>query len=766
MRDVKILTSGRQKFNKADVRVAVLYHLAAAAVGLVLCHAVFFNKYMPLGVSFLAGVSPVYMPSAAIGVLLGYFIPGISVSGFRYIAACLAIISVRFIISFNKKLNTNPLFAALIAAVSVSITSAVSFSGIKADITHIALEVMIVAATAVIISRTFAFLPNLYRGLSNEELGCLLTTASMLIISLYDISLFSVTLSGILIVALILTSAKYGSIPAAAATAISAAVLMFFSGRPAQICLIYTVSALICSLITSLGKYIQLCAFFTCCVVFTLTLEPNAPVAAFITEVLLGCIVFALIPKSVGIKLGKILTCFPQISVNNDLSKAVTIRLKEAAAGIKDVKITVDEVASRLEGINTPGFSNVLSEIKENACAACKMHTKCWQTKKDATLDSILKMIKQIKANKFVNADNMPHEFKDICLRPQEFCESLRQSFLSYNSFAEANGRIQQIRQAIGDQFEGISTMLSELSEDFSSGVRFDNSAALTAVCALKNLGVIADECSAPVDKYGRMQINLKLLKSNDTVLNKRDIMRALSLSCERNFSPPVIKKSSGETFISVSERAKLRVDIGVCQKSAKPGDMCGDAYSYFSDGAGHFIIILSDGMGTGSRAAVDSAMASGLIGRLIKSGFGFDCALKILNSSMLFKSTDESLATMDIAEIDLYNGQTNLFKAGAAPTLVRRSGRTGKATSTSMPIGILSDVAFDKAYIKLSAKDILVLLSDGATVTGTKWIREELEQAGECSAQSLADRLCTLAANRRTDSHADDITVITAIIN
>ena len=61
--------------------------------------------------------------------------------------------------------------------------------------------------------------------------------------------------------------------------------------------------------------------------------------------------------------------------------------------------------------------------------------------------------------------------------------------------------------------------------------------------------------------------------------------------------------------------------------------------------------MILSDGMGTGPRAALDSAMASGLMARLVKAGFGFQSALRLVNSSLLLKSRDESLATLDIVK-------------------------------------------------------------------------------------------------------------------
>ena len=175
--------------------------------------------------------------------------------------------------------------------------------------------------------------------------------------------------------------------------------------------------------------------------------------------------------------------------------------------------------------------------------------------------------------------------------------------------------------------------------------------------------------------------------------------------------------------------------------------------------------MILSDGMGTGGRAAVDGAMASGLMSRLIMAGFGFDCSLRILNSSMMFKSTDESLATLDIANIDLYTGQLKLYKAGAAPSIIRRQGKTGKAESTSLPIGILREASFDKAAIKCRVGDIVVLMSDGVTSAGTDWIRAEIEAHRDSTATDLAERLCECAKRRGDEKHRDDMTVMVAIL-
>jgi stage II sporulation protein E len=131
----------------------------------------------------------------------------------------------------------------------------------------------------------------------------------------------------------------------------------------------------------------------------------------------------------------------------------------------------------------------------------------------------------------------------------------------------------------------------------------------------------------------------------------------------------------------------------------------------------------------------------------------------------MLFKSSDESLATVDISCIDLYTGTAELLKAGAAPTVIRRSGRTGKAQSTSLPAGILRDIGFDRANVSLKAGDILLMMSDGATASGTDWICAELESYKNGSAQQLAEKIAAGARRRRTDGHDDDITVMAAIL-
>ena len=322
-----------------------------------------------------------------------------------------------------------------------------------------------------------------------------------------------------------------------------------------------------------------------------------------------------------------------------------------------------------------------------------------------------------------------------------------------------------EVRNVINDQFDGISKMLSDLSEEFKYEVRHNSKAAENIILALKNMGYHAVSCVAADDKFGRISADIHIKGVADQPINKMSLVKNLSLAVGRDFNTPTVSVGSDQAFIFITERPNYKIEIGLSQIPEEQGKLCGDSAKYFTDGRGRFIMIISDGMGSGGRAAVDSAMVSGLFSRMIRSGFGYDCSLKIINSSMLFKSTDESLSTVDIAAIDLFNGGCELLKAGAAPTFIKRNGKVGKAESTSLPPGILRNVTFDKANINLKAEDIIVMVSDGATAEDTEWISKIILDWTIGSAQQLADEIAFAARRRRSDGHNDDITVMVSIL-
>ncbi len=181
----------------------------------------------------------------------------------------------------------------------------------------------------------------------------------------------------------------------------------------------------------------------------------------------------------------------------------------------------------------------------------------------------------------------------------------------------------------------------------------------------------------------------------------------------------------------------------------------------YFTDGSGRMDVILSDGMGTGGRAAVDGGMAASIMEKLIKAGLGFECSLKVVNSALLVKSGDESLATLDVLSVDLYSGRTLFMKAGAALSIIRKQGEIYLVDTPSLPAGILPEVSFTCTEDDLSEGDIIVMVSDGAVASGTEWIERMIASWEDESMEDLCCRIVDEASSRRKDGHDDDITAI-----
>lgn len=765
MKEIASSVNRKEKYDTGILLAAAGMHISAAAVGFIMSRGAVLGNLLPFGISFIAGCSLTYTPAAATGVFLGYFIPAIGSGGFKYIAAAFAVVAVKLLLGGLKRLSSNPIFLSAMAFLASFLTSAVTLSGLNFNFLNVLCESLFSAMGAFFVCRCFNSFKNAAAGLRADELASLSVLIGMALTGINGFTFNGISLGHILGIAVILTAAKYGGILSGSVSGITVSFAMCLSGVSGEIAVVYAFTGLMAGVFSSFGKYVQTAVPLVFSLAGSVMSGSPVLIAQTVIEAALGSALFLAVPRRAGIRLGKLFSAYPRLSTPDGVKRSLSMRLDIAAGALCDVSDTVEQVAAELSKINSPDFGSVITAVEQDACAGCKLRLHCWESKRDDTLKAVLEMTNAVKSGERSPENAAPEEFKGRCLRVARVANAAYKRYSDYASRIAAENRIDEVRGVVSDQFDGISAMLSELSRELEKDDRFDNSAAEKAAAALKNLDIRVEECSSKTDKFGRMTIEMRVKKDPSLIINKLQVMKMVSVVCERDFDIPSVSENGGEIFIVLNEHAALRVDVGVEQKCASDSAMCGDAYKYFFDGRGHFIMILSDGMGTGGRAAVDGAMASGLMCRLIKAGFGYDCSLRILNSSMLFKSTDESLATVDIASIDLFTGRVELYKAGAAPTLVRRSGRTGKAESTSLPAGILREVSFDKAVVRCKENDIVVLMSDGAVSEGTEWIKDEIEGFEGGTAEQLSERICEGAKRRRTDGHEDDITVMTAVI-
>lgn len=238
------------------------------------------------------------------------------------------------------------------------------------------------------------------------------------------------------------------------------------------------------------------------------------------------------------------------------------------------------------------------------------------------------------------------------------------------------------------------------LNEQFSKSVK----------SFLSYRGAISPKVCVFHDSKGRL--NVESYFTGEIRLSTQDLSKELSDILDRNVQASPISSAENFRKMTAVECPLISLEIGTASRSGKANEISGDSFESFNDGEGNTYIILSDGMGSGSLAAVDSCMTTSLFTRLLKAGAGFESAVQLINSSLLVKSSDESFATLDIAKIDCNTGLVTLIKLGAAATFARCGGRISMLESRTLPVGILGEISSDKKELRMKPGDVLIMAS------------------------------------------------------
>ena len=184
-------------------------------------------------------------------------------------------------------------------------------------------------------------------------------------------------------------------------------------------------------------------------------------------------------------------------------------------------------------------------------------------------------------------------------------------------------------------------------------------------------MGIDVNKFICQRDKNGHLFLDIKCDK---IIADKFDdkFLRRISHTCSKNFSSPMINIFDDICQVKIHEIPNLKIDFGVCQHAFNNGKYCGDSYCNFLNGMGKYNVIISDGMGTGCEASMQSLITASLMKRFVELGMDFNSSLKILNSALMINSkNEETLSTLDVVSIDLFSGNTKFMKAGSPITFL-----------------------------------------------------------------------------------------------
>jgi stage II sporulation protein E len=349
---------------------------------------------------------------------------------------------------------------------------------------------------------------------------------------------------------------------------------------------------------------------------------------------------------------------------------------------------------------------------------------------------------------------------EDRCPRFGALKTQIGQSYIDFVSGLAAKEKLRELRGVVTDQFDTLADFLEEVASLVRGSRVVDSNRSRTLRTALADAGQYVDALHYFTDPSGRASVEITMLEDAFS-LDFGLIRKKLETLTGRQFAPEEIAILDLRTVVTFWERAAFRVLCGRAQIPLAASGVSGDCVGTLQDPGGRSVALLSDGMGTGARAAVDSVLTATLLEKLLKSGFAFPGALKLVNCALLVKSSDESIATADGLVVNVYTGQADLYKAGAAASFWRQGDRVTQIEAPSLPIGILRKVGLAHRTLQLAAGDIVLLVSDGVTAQDCGWLNDELLAWSTNNMDDLASHIASLAKLRSDEETRDDITVV-----
>ena len=206
--------------------------------------------------------------------------------------------------------------------------------------------------------------------------------------------------------------------------------------------------------------------------------------------------------------------------------------------------------------------------------------------------------------------------------------------------------------------------------------------------------------------------------------------------------------------------------------QNAKKGEaVCGDSLCELQLPQGDYAVILSDGMGSGENASIESSDTVNMLKSMMLAGFDVADAIEIINSSLIVRSDKESFSTIDLMYVNCKSGKVTLVKVGGAPTYAVIDKNACKYECNNLPVGILKDIQLQTYSFDVKERGIVVMVSDG--ISNTALNNDDGDPVYDCvqglegdSPEVISDKIMKEAIALNGGKISDDMTVQTVIIS
>ncbi|HJF34826.1 MAG TPA: stage II sporulation protein E, partial [Clostridium perfringens] len=677
----------------------------------------------PFGLAYLIAITNYerkYILSSSLGVILGYITLFNKVSNFSAYIIISTIVTIISMSKLNKKARNIASFIIVFSGLFVY--------GVLVGSSDIILHLIgAISVTALVfpiyyvVSYTLKCIEeiNTQHFFSIDEIVSIELFICLLIVGIGTLSLNDISFRNIAAILFIIALAFISDTNMGAGAGITMGIILgFATGNLMESIAIYGACGLVAGIFRESGKLFTALSFNIIFIIVTLYSGVFNNIS-FI-EALVGTGIFLLIPKKIYNKISLEINKDKKVGHFSEVRFAeIKDELTERLKDFTEVLSIMGKSLNNLVGNDKLAIKNkgnaLVENLSDRTCSDCDMRYMCWKRELHQTYNAFSDLIRNYENN----SGAFPHELEKKCIKKYALVKNLEDIMNIYMVNETLKSRLGEGRKILSNHINNMSVTISEIVDEFGNELHLCTDVEKSIKKSLLKYGINFGSLICYNDKNGRIKIKMQMENCMGSQTCIKTVLPIISETIGKNMSIGSegcnINSKNNMCEIVIEEAPKYHINSHVAVATKEGEKFTGDSYSYGRTKDGNYITVISDGMGSGPEAGLESKVSVEIIEKFMEVGFDEKIAIDAVNAIMSIKfSEDEKFSTLDMNKIDLYTGNAKFMKVGAIESFIKRGNKVEVINSNTLPFGVLEEPDVDTVEKQVSNGDVIVSISDG----------------------------------------------------
>lgn len=360
---------------------------------------------------------------------------------------------------------------------------------------------------------------------------------------------------------------------------------------------------------------------------------------------------------------------------------------------------------------------DMFRRVTEKVCEHCENKAACLGERRLETYHMMYEILCTVEDYGAELNVELKRRLQKQCILAPRFLRETLETFEGAKQKLVWNNKMVQNREGYANQLENFAKTIRYTTRELDAGIFEDEHLEKKIKTHLRKSGVRMLSCVFYITPNGKYEIHLTIKASKGHVIPVKELAAEVGSIVGRVMMPeqgerPIV----GDEYCTVTcvEGARFHTLQGIAKIGKDCDSISGDTFLLTDLPGGKKGAALSDGMGAGEEAFRESTMVVELLEELLNAGFPAKTAVQLMNTALVIGREEVRFSTIDVCLLDLYSGECEFVKAGAATTYIKREDEVEKVYSAALPIGVIQDIEIDTMTKELDSGNFIVMVTDG----------------------------------------------------